>query len=307
VLGVASIVVLIGAALFFRSRDANPFSENTSALTAESAIETWEGRVEIWSRAIYGIQDFAFTGMGMNTFRRVVNVLYPLFLVGPDTDISHAHNEFLQAALDLGVPGLIAFTALYFGATGMLWAIWRQASTTSPDGFLVRAIALGLGAGLLGHLVYGMTDADTLGSKPGVLFWMLLGLIAGLYAQLQSGRLAQWGEWLGMSVSRVAPPLSNPEALDWYEVIAAAMWIAGLAFLLALLSLARSLGRPSIRQVLATPNFRVATAIGIALFASGMFLSDEVVWEKLGWVIVMALSFWEGATAWKSARANSRV
>jgi putative inorganic carbon (HCO3(-)) transporter len=212
VLAAGCIVVVIAAVIFLRSSDANPFSENTSALSAESAINTWTGRVEIWSRAIYGIQDFAFTGMGMNTFGRVAYVLYPLFLISPDMDFGHAHNEFLQAALDLGVPGLIAFAALYFGAAGMLWTIWRHAGTMLPDSFIVRAIALGLGAGLLAHLVYGMTDATLLGSKPGVLFWMSLGLIAGLYAQMQSGDLAKWYEWFGAPVSRDLPPLSNPEA-----------------------------------------------------------------------------------------------
>jgi len=38
---------------------------------------------------------------------------------------------------------------------------------------------------LLAHLLYGLTDAVALGAKPGVLFWMLLGLIAGLRRQAQ--------------------------------------------------------------------------------------------------------------------------
>ena len=46
---------------------------------------------------------------------------------------------------------------------------------------------IGLGGGLLAHLIYGMTDAVALGAKPGVLFWMLLGLICGLHAQIRSG------------------------------------------------------------------------------------------------------------------------
>ncbi len=148
------------------------------------------GRVELWSRAIYGIQDFPFTGMGMNTFRTVVNVLYPLFLVGPDVDIGHAHNEFLQAALDLGIPGLIAFIAIYLGAFWMLFQVWRHARHRLLDyevggsNLPIVALVLGLGGGLLAHMLYGLTDAVALGAKPGVLFWMLLGLIVGLYQHL---------------------------------------------------------------------------------------------------------------------------
>ena len=65
----------------------------------------------------------SFTGMGMDTFRSVVNVLYPLQIISagsPIKDIGHAHNEFLQAALDLGIPGLIAFISIYIVAFTML-------------------------------------------------------------------------------------------------------------------------------------------------------------------------------------------
>jgi hypothetical protein len=49
-------------------------------------------------------------------------------------------------------------------------------------------LALGLGGGLLAHLLYGLMDAVALGAKPGVLFWMLLGLIVGLHRQAQAHR-----------------------------------------------------------------------------------------------------------------------
>jgi hypothetical protein len=38
---------------------------------------------------------------------------------------------------------------------------------------------------LLAHLLYGLTDTVAPEAKPGVLFWMLLGLIAGLHRQAQ--------------------------------------------------------------------------------------------------------------------------
>ena len=77
-----------------------------SDLAADPALSlnSLEARLEVWSRAIYGIQDFPFTGMGMNTFRKVVPVLYPLFLIGPDIDIGHAHNEFLAGCAGFGHP-----------------------------------------------------------------------------------------------------------------------------------------------------------------------------------------------------------
>jgi O-antigen ligase len=109
-------------------------------------------------------------------------VFYPLYFVSPDFDIAHAHNEFLQAALDLGLPGLIAFLAVYIIAFWMLREIWRAAPSPLPT----RMLALGLGGGLFAHVIYGLTDAVALGAKPGVLFWMLLGLITALFLQTQA-------------------------------------------------------------------------------------------------------------------------
>jgi putative inorganic carbon (HCO3(-)) transporter len=169
--------------------------------------------MEIWSRAIYGIQDFPFTGMGMNTFRKIVPVLYPLFIISPATDIGHAHNEFLQAALDLGIPGVIAFISLYVVAFWMLIRIWmfgrvgaqsifngnaaldsRLAPMGKPstldlsplgDIRLVKIALLGLGGGLFAHMIWGMTDAMALGARPAFLLWIVLGLISGLHQQAQ--------------------------------------------------------------------------------------------------------------------------
>jgi putative inorganic carbon (HCO3(-)) transporter len=156
----------------------------------ELSLNLLEKRLEIWSRAIYGLQDFPFTGMGMNTFREVVHKWYPLFLIPLSEDIGHAHNDFLQAGLDLGIPGLIAFIALYIGAFWMLADIWRNVPTpvlSLVEGFNVqRATVLGLFGGLLAHMLYGLTDAVALGAKPGVLFWMLLGLVSGLHAQVNA-------------------------------------------------------------------------------------------------------------------------
>lgn len=148
------------------------------------SINSMEGRIEIWSRAIYGLQDYPFTGMGMNIFREVVPGLYPLFLapLDVDIDVGHAHNEFLQAGLDLGIPGLVALIGVYIIAFWLLeemgYRFYRAQGRVDRLGL---ALVVGLGGGLLAHLIYGLLDAVALGAKPGILFWMLLGLISALY------------------------------------------------------------------------------------------------------------------------------
>ncbi len=136
-------------------------------------------RVEIWSRGLAGLQDFPL-GMGMNNFRRVMPVLYPTFSVNPTSDVAHAHNHLLQAGLDLGLPGLVAYLALWLGAGVMLLQTIRPAHRP-----LYRAVALGLLGGLTAHFIYGLTDAVALGAKPGFVFWWTLGLAAAVYCLSQ--------------------------------------------------------------------------------------------------------------------------
>jgi putative inorganic carbon (HCO3(-)) transporter len=177
VLPLLALLVVAGVFLYVGPRRVmETIYEAGSGTAVEEAIGEMSlaGRIEIWNRALYAIQDFPFTGCGLGTFRRVVHILYPLFLASPDFDIAHAHNIFLQTTLDLGLPGLIAYLALLGIAMATCWRCARH------GGPLVRATALGLAAGLVGLHVYGLADAVALGSKPGVAFWFALGLIAAL-------------------------------------------------------------------------------------------------------------------------------
>jgi putative inorganic carbon (HCO3(-)) transporter len=178
------LVTLIAFSAFGPTRLVELIFGSQQQFADASSFDTFAGRLELWSRALYALRDFPFTGMGMNTFRTVVHVMYPLFLTGPEFDVAHAHNEFLQAALDLGIPGLIAFITLYLCTCSMVWSVWRRTVTAASDAHnLTRLLALGLGSSLLAHLVFSFTDAIALGARSGVVFWLLLGLITALYQQ----------------------------------------------------------------------------------------------------------------------------
>ncbi len=148
------------------------------------SLSTLSGRVEIWSRAVWAIQDVPLTGLGMNVFRNAIYLLYPTFSLDSSYNLGHAHNEVLQAALDLGLPGLVGFLALYIGAAGLLFRAIRRSG-------IWRLLALGILGGLLAHLLYGIMDAVALGAKPGFLLWWLLGMAYGVYEQSQPVKVAR--------------------------------------------------------------------------------------------------------------------
>jgi putative inorganic carbon (HCO3(-)) transporter len=138
-------------------------------------------RVEVWQRAVYILQDFPFTGIGLNTFSIVVGVMYPYFLISPGTFVAHAHNILLQVGVDLGIPGMVSYVALLAVFFGCAIIAYRRAQDPAW-----RAVIAGLAAGMVAHQVYGLTDAITLGAKPGFLFWIILALVAMLHARTEA-------------------------------------------------------------------------------------------------------------------------
>lgn len=145
-------------------------------LTNDSALGGMEGRLEIWSRALYAIQDFPFTGIGIGTFGEVIPLLYPYFVIAPDVAVPHAHNLFFQVAVDLGIPGLVAYLALLINLFRMVYNILANHQ---------KALTWALGAGSLGALIamllHGMVDATLWGSKLAILPWLLFAMITRLY------------------------------------------------------------------------------------------------------------------------------
>ncbi|TKJ31570.1 MAG: hypothetical protein CEE40_00675 [Chloroflexi bacterium B3_Chlor] len=134
------------------------------------------GRLEIWRRAAYLMQDFPYTGVGLNMFPYVGDAMYPYPSQGLSARVPHAHNNFLQVAVDLGIPGLIAYLALLVAFCACAWRIYRH-SQSRP----LRLLTAGLFSGMLAHQVYGLTDAITLGAKPGFVLWIILGMVAAVY------------------------------------------------------------------------------------------------------------------------------
>ena len=125
-------------------------------------------RLDIWSRAWAMLQDIPFTGIGLNTFPVIQSEFYTGYLIGPEP---HAHNLFLQTALDLGLPGLIAF--MWFLIT---WAylVLKQIARIPASG--CRLLLIGALAGVGSYLAHGLIDAMMLGAKPSFVIWALLGI-----------------------------------------------------------------------------------------------------------------------------------
>lgn len=176
------IVALIVAVLIFIVATGRLQVASSTLLALGSGlgnVSSAEGRFELWQRGMYMIQDFAFTGIGLGTVDRVVPLLYPLFSFAPDAKVTHVHNQLLEVAVDMGLPALVAYVALL---AAFFFAAWRVAKTSADPA--LRALVAGLACGMLGHQVFGLTDAFLLGTKPALVMWIFYGVVAGIYIHL---------------------------------------------------------------------------------------------------------------------------
>jgi putative inorganic carbon (HCO3(-)) transporter len=163
--------LLVLAAGFYRSGAGRALD----ILVASRTVGSYNGRLEVWSRALDMIQDFPFTGIGIGLFQPLADRLYPFLQFEPGK-VVHAHNLFLQIAVDLGLPGLIAWLWILVVALIHAGRAYRNGQLHKMSWMTA------LGAGLLGSqialVVHGLTDAVTWGMvRPAPLVWALWGTV----------------------------------------------------------------------------------------------------------------------------------
>jgi putative inorganic carbon (HCO3(-)) transporter len=191
VIAFAMVVAVLGIERFGAAR-------LLEALLAGGTIAGAEGRIEIWLRALFMIRDFPFTGIGMGDFGHVADTFYPFYIYQTGV-IPHAHNLFLQIAVDLGLPGLIAWLWLLFIATAAAWRTYRFGQRSGARWMI------GLGAGLLlsqlALVLHGLTEAVTWGMvRSAPIVWFMWGLAVA------SANLVE----MSQRVKQVPDPITDP-------------------------------------------------------------------------------------------------
>lgn len=147
---------------------------------ATSAGISLELRLELWMRALYMIQDFPFTGVGLGMFDRVIDLFYPLFLKSLDADMFHAHNIFLSQAVDTGLTGLVAYLAMILVLFAMAWQ--SSAMSRQKEWW---PLAVGLLGAIVAYVGHGMFDSPTALIRANTILWLVFGLQAALWLHLQ--------------------------------------------------------------------------------------------------------------------------
>jgi O-antigen ligase len=170
VLIVFLIIILISGCIFLGS------SHLKERFISSFSYEQNLSRVYIWKATLQMIKDHPLLGIGTGNFP----VEYPKYRLPQawEKDVAYAHNLFMEVTVEFGFIGLILFCLFLFGIIYMGFSL---ALTGNP-------FYQGVFAGFIGVLVHQQVDIPIWSIGIGGIFWMMVGLMIGMYRYEFSGK-----------------------------------------------------------------------------------------------------------------------
>ena len=126
-------------------------------------------RPRIWSTGLAQIAQAPWLGHGYG--REIVSSAFAPLTPPHYPELRHAHNVFLDQAIELGLAGLVAFLAV-LAALALRYARIARDVATAPLGVLGLCV-------LAGFVVKNLTD-DFMHRHNALVFWALNGMLLGL-------------------------------------------------------------------------------------------------------------------------------
>jgi O-antigen ligase len=166
ILTLAGGIAVVSSGLFFQSVVLH--RSGNADTTVRSALEN-DPRLSIWRFSLDLIREHPLTGAGFGRFAAVDSYRgrFP-----EDRTNAHAHNPFLNYAVQMGIGGVVILLFLLCSLVREFWKLWEC------DQAQVRLIGLTGLAMIAGVLVKTQTD-DLWGRQHGYLFWALTGMMLG--------------------------------------------------------------------------------------------------------------------------------
>jgi O-antigen ligase len=185
----ASILVIFGLAGASRFQGKMGFLLSTGFIVLSLGLAVWIGpgpivsrfaevqqeftahdqsRVSIWQDAQALVRNHPLIGTGLGTFPIAFTAVQTTFL---GQFVNHAHNDYLELAVDLGLPAAIILFASIF------WTLARTIRTfLHGHGDFERCVALGCIGSIVAILLHSMTDFNLYIPANAILFAVVLGI-----------------------------------------------------------------------------------------------------------------------------------
>lgn len=148
--------VALAALVFVGTASDQYWNQMRSILSDADYNRTEEtGRLQVWRRGVGYMLDYPVFGVGPNNFPVAEGTLSPLAerqQLGIGVRWNAAHNTFIQAGAELGIPGLLLFVAMIGSALGALRRLQRVRGAPANARPTPR-LALALTASVIGFVV----------------------------------------------------------------------------------------------------------------------------------------------------------
>ena len=202
-LDVAVVAVAIAAVAFFVAIVLSPELDARLGVSAQGGSAF--SRIALWRDSLPLIQDYYFTGSGLSA-TAMIYATYAYLLHVPY--LVHAHNLYVQIALEQGVPGLIAFLGIIVSTVAYTVSAWRRTDVVG------RGLLAAGYAATIALLVHGLFDAELYFSALAPLVFLapslLLWVASGMYRHARSGdrtEPASAGRFAGVAIGAALPLL----------------------------------------------------------------------------------------------------
>lgn len=165
VLSLLLITLVQGSALMDRLAGA---SYRFASLEHASIVS----RLDIWTVSLRMIRDNPVLGSGAGNFHIAFppySTLSEFRVIGEHALVNFAHNDFIQVASDLGLVGFAIFT----------WLIVAAAKIVKKEKDRLNTLEAGVASAILCILVISLFGFPLETPSTAMLFWVLLGVIAG--------------------------------------------------------------------------------------------------------------------------------
>jgi len=136
-------------------------------------------RIYFWKGSLKIIRDYPITGLGWEGFRLV----YPKYKPAKGRQlVAHAHNNFIDMAVDSGLLGLGIFLWLLVTIYKVVFRIFKE----TDDGYF-KGISWGFLGSLTAFLIAGLSQYNFGDSEVVMLFYFLLGMVMVIPRMVEKG------------------------------------------------------------------------------------------------------------------------
>jgi O-antigen ligase len=158
-------LILVGFFVLHQKRNVGFFDRNDDSIRWRQTVQR-EGLELLTSKPRH-----LLIGVGMDSIKSHWRE-WNLFDQGR-RPMGHMHSDYLQIALERGVPALIAWLVLMAVYARMLWRLRRL---IPHDNWIERGIVLGAFGGLVGFMISGLVHYNWGDSEVVMIFYLIMGL-----------------------------------------------------------------------------------------------------------------------------------